>query len=217
MTKAKYTNEEMVGKKFGKLTLIEETHEKRYSGDCKRWRWTCKCDCGKIVKRLSGNVYSGKTTSCGCTRKPRDYKPVNFEGFGELSGKYYNRLRSQTRRTSCKDFNVTIEYLWNLFLQQNKRCSLSGVEIKFGRDQRQYKNEQTASLDRIDSSKGYVVGNVQWVHKDINYMKRHYPQNYFINTCKLIAKTQESQSHKSDEQVLDKVAANLSRPVGLYL
>lgn len=26
----------------------------------------------------------------------------------------------------------------------------------------------TASLDRIDNSIGYCLGNVQWVHKDIN-------------------------------------------------
>lgn len=43
------------------------------------------------------------------------------------------------------------------------------------------------SLDRIDSKKGYVVGNVQWVHKDINRMKNTFPQDYFIQVCKQIA------------------------------
>ena len=45
----------------------------------------------------------------------------------------------------------------------------------------------TASLDRIDSSKGYVKGNVQWVHKDINKMKTDFEQSIFIKLCKSVA------------------------------
>jgi archaellum component FlaC len=43
----------------------------------------------------------------------------------------------------------------------------------------------TASLDRVDSAKGYIKGNVQWVHKDINMMKQQYSQEYFIQMCRL--------------------------------
>ena len=45
----------------------------------------------------------------------------------------------------------------------------------------------TASLDRIDSSKGYIQGNIQWVHKRINQMKWDSEENDFINWCKLVA------------------------------
>jgi hypothetical protein len=31
-------------------------------------------------------------------------------------------------------------------------------------------------MDRIDSNKGYVEGNVQWVYKYVNLMKRDFPQ-----------------------------------------
>ena len=47
-------------------------------------------------------------------------------------------------------------------------------------------NDKDYSLDRIDSNNGYVEGNVQWVHKDVNMMKKDYNQEYFINICKLI-------------------------------
>ena len=47
---------------------------------------------------------------------------------------------------------------------------------------------RTASLDRIDSSKGYVPGNIQWVHKDVNWMKGSFTQEYFVNICKKISK-----------------------------
>lgn len=45
----------------------------------------------------------------------------------------------------------------------------------------------TASLDRIDSSKGYIEGNVQWVHKRINKMKLDDSDTEFIEWCRLIA------------------------------
>ena len=45
----------------------------------------------------------------------------------------------------------------------------------------------TASLDRIDSSEGYVPGNVQWVHLVVNDLKSNMPQEEFLNWCRDIA------------------------------
>jgi len=50
------------------------------------------------------------------------------------------------------------------------------------------KPSQTASLDRINSDMGYVEGNVQWVHRDINFMKGCLSQHNFIHLCQLIVK-----------------------------
>jgi hypothetical protein len=47
---------------------------------------------------------------------------------------------------------------------------------------------RTASLDRIDNDKGYVKSNIQWIHKDINYMKRILSQKKLIEYCNLVAK-----------------------------
>jgi hypothetical protein len=61
-------------------------------------------------------------------------------------------------------------------------CSLSGQPLTIGMNR-----YNTASIDRIDSSKGYIEGNIQWVHKDINFMKRTYSQEYFVQMCKLVS------------------------------
>jgi len=45
----------------------------------------------------------------------------------------------------------------------------------------------TASFDRIDSSKSYEVGNIQWVHTMVNMAKNKYPQEKFIEMCCAIA------------------------------
>ena len=45
-----------------------------------------------------------------------------------------------------------------------------------------------ASLDRIDSSKGYIIGNVQFISTSINYMKNTMSHNDTLLLCNLIAK-----------------------------
>lgn len=59
--------------------------------------------------------------------------------------------------------------MWELFLKQRGKCALTGEDLKLG-----YKNNQTASLDRIDNSIGYEKNNIQWVHKDINTKLKKY-------------------------------------------
>jgi hypothetical protein len=53
-------------------------------------------------------------------------------------------------------------------------------------------NLTTASLDRIDSSKGYIEGNVQWIHKHINKMKNNFNESYFIEICKKISQKNQN-------------------------
>jgi hypothetical protein len=50
----------------------------------------------------------------------------------------------------------------------------------------------TASLDRIDSTLGYVTGNVQWVHKSVNHMKSDTPEEEFVEWCRRIVAHSDS-------------------------
>lgn len=63
--------------------------------------------------------------------------------------------------------NLTVEYLLDLWDGQHERCAISNIPIQI--DAIDY--VQMASLDRIDSEKGYVQGNVQYVSCSINFAK----------------------------------------------
>ena len=63
--------------------------------------------------------------------------------------------------------------------QQRGLCALSGLPISIKVD---------ASIDRIDSQKGYTRDNIQWVHNDVNLMKNGFDQTYFIEMCRRIAR-----------------------------
>lgn len=166
------------------------------NGDKSGTRFWTECKCGKIELKFSSHLLNSKVKSCVQCAVDK-YSEESFEGVGDISYAYWNCLKrgaagdkSKRKSRLHKEFDITIEFAWGLFLKQDRKCALSGVPIKFitiGRNNKQKLKEQTASLDRIDSSKGYTEDNVQWVHKDVNRMKNVFNQNYFISVCKAIA------------------------------
>lgn len=173
----------LIGLKFGKLLVIELLSSKRSGSKV----WLCKCDCGntkEVTTRHLNRKTSNTIKSCGCLSNRKGKENPCFKGFEGISQKWFKahitRENSQTARVRVP-VNITKEYLWKLFLKQDKKCALSNINLILSNQ------NNTASVDRIDSSLGYIEGNVQFVHKDINMMKRNYDQNYFINLCKLVS------------------------------
>ena len=80
-------------------------------------------------------------------------------------------------------WDLTPEYILELYEQQEGLCALTGWLINWN------KKSLTASvsIDRIDSSEGYLQGNVQLLHKDVNMAKQQYSQEYFLSMCKAIS------------------------------
>lgn len=70
---------DLIGKRFGKLTVLSKAGLKRVSGrTCSLW--SCRCDCGNEIVVLGKSLSSGNTKSCGCLAKT------------DLTGKKVGRL-----------------------------------------------------------------------------------------------------------------------------
>lgn len=112
-----------------------------------------------------------------------------WKGCGNLSGDKYRTYRQGAEKRGL-DFDVSVEYLWELFVSQEGKCALTGLELTLdARPGSLNKNgfqRSDASLDRIDNTKGYIDGNLHWVHKDINRMKSDFTLELFIEYCYLI-------------------------------
>jgi hypothetical protein len=106
-----------------------------------------------------------------------------WRGCGELSLTRFNGFRNGARVRNIA-FHVTIEDLWDLYLKQERKCALSGVEIAF-----QSANRATASLDRKDPTLPYEIDNVWWVHYHVNYAKQSLGVDEFIELCVNVAQT----------------------------
>ena len=151
--------------------------------------WEVHCRCGTKLE-MEAAVFTKKPKritgipkSCGCYQQQN--RSHRYKGVGNLSmTRWLNIRKHATVKGLC--FEITIEYAWELLLRQGWRCALSGVELTMSpRDM--LKENTNASLDRIDSTKGYEVGNVQWVHKVVNDLKSNMPEEEFINWCQRIA------------------------------
>jgi hypothetical protein len=196
---------DIAGQRFGYLTAIEPAESigsfnKSQNRMMYQAAWKFRCDCGNVViKRRQGLEKlqrRGWSVSCGCKAFKDNVgnKHGLWKGVGELPMTYYSRLKIGAKKGSHRrrdlEFSVSIEYLWELFLKQNRRCVFTGELLEFGPRKGTVWGEQkktTASLDRIDSSKGYVEGNVQWVHKDINLLKSNLSDAEFVDLCKKVA------------------------------
>lgn len=179
----KDTYKNLVGQRFGRLVVTKFGGRK--NGDI---FWICKCDCGNICEPMSHNLTKskGSTKSCGCAWRKRGKDNVNWTGYEEISGSYWNAIYHNAKNRNI-EFTITIEYIWKLFLQQNRKCAITKLPLDVIHcGDRRYQHKCTASLDRIDSKKGYIEGNVQWVHKKINQIKLDMNQKEFIYLCHLV-------------------------------
>lgn len=160
---------DLVGKKFGHLLIT------KWAGQDKRGKslWEVRCDCGNVKKVVSHALTSLRTKSCGCAR--REYMKVALgKEVGQLTGAKWSAIVFNARARQ-HEVLITQSDAADLFEIQKGLCALSGIELILDAPRAQI----TASLDRIDSSKGYVLGNIQWIHKDINKMKNDMDEKTF--------------------------------------
>lgn len=92
----------------------------------------------------------------------------------------YNLAKDRAKRKG-HEFDIDVEYLHELFEQQNGKCAYSNVELT------QSKSKIiNMSIDRIDNSKGYIKGNVVWVSSIVNSMKNDLTEDEFVYVINLI-------------------------------
>lgn len=58
-------SKDLVGQKFGRLTVIKKTSERKNG----KVVWLCICDCGNEIKSQTSYLVTGDTSSCGCLKK----------------------------------------------------------------------------------------------------------------------------------------------------
>lgn len=169
--------EDLTGKHFGKWSVLHR--DKTY--ECNEYNayWLCRCECG-FEKPVNGShLRLGKSLSC---RKCSEQKHK-----GKLSSRIWCRIKRSARIRGLElDLGSdaeACEFLYKLLYEEQKCiCALSGLPIAIASTVKgDQQGDTTASVDRMDSSKGYIKSNVQWVHKWIN-------QDEFITFCEAVVR-----------------------------
>jgi hypothetical protein len=142
-------------------------------------KWKCVCSCGVEQNVDKQNLLKGCSAGCSFCKGKRysGENGFNWKGFGSIPMVYYSRIKKHAAKLGMSVF-VSIEDIDQLWKDSEGKCALTGLPIRMGED---------ASLDRIDSSKSYEKGNLQWVHKHIQLMKSALAQDYFVKMCRMVS------------------------------
>lgn len=96
---------------------------------------------------------------------------------------YMKKARDRRHET-----DLDLPYLKALWEQQGGRCALSGVQMEIppttGAFDARRRDPLKPSLDRIDSSKGYLKGNVRFVTMIANFAKQGFSDDVLIEFCR---------------------------------
>lgn len=112
--------DEMIGKKFGKLLVLERAPKNpNLKSRCKRYK--CLCDCGQIIEVNGNSLRTGHTTSCGCSRKTSaPYVDLTNKRFGKLVALYIIGSNDNRRK------------MWHCKCDCGKEIDVSSHELQQG-------------------------------------------------------------------------------------
>lgn len=181
--KSKYKIEDYKNKTINDWTIIDFSHTDAKS----QQYWLCKCKCGIEKSVRSSHII--REISKGC-RKCRGQSLSNsnspyWQGGKFISGTFYTVYRLCAKKRNII-FDITIKDLEDKWKEQDGICDYTGIKLSLPKDNRD--KDYTASIDRIDSNKGYSKDNIHWVTKEVNLMKMNIEENRFLEICELVCK-----------------------------
>lgn len=88
---------ELVGQKFGKLTVLELSHVNKAA------HWKCVCECGKFKIVRTGELRSGYTQHCGCSRKRKHKYSTKSSECGPTYRCWFDMMR-RCYNPKCKSY-----------------------------------------------------------------------------------------------------------------
>jgi hypothetical protein len=162
---------EVLNERFGELTVLSKVDSKN-----KHSRYKCSCTCGKTVYVSAYDLISKRRISCGCIKQRKTvYDPLRY---------FLKRMKRRVKEST----DIDIHFLWDLYMMQGGKCFYTGIDLVLDEN-----NAYTVSIDRIDSSKGYVKDNIVLTCRNINLFKNVLSANEFMNMLETIREIDKNQ------------------------
>ena len=149
-----------------------------YQNPDKKWCSTCSgCGCEQAYTRKD-HAKQSSIADWQCKKCVAEAKGFSKNKPVGNKTRLFNKF-SKMANSRKIEWNLTEKQMFSNYIG---KCALTNWDISINHA------NCTASLDRIDSNKGYIIGNVQWVHTIVNMSKNKYGQDTFISMCKAVAR-----------------------------
>lgn len=151
-----------------------------------------KCKESKLIEEFSKNrsTFDGYQKCCKeCFSNYESVKKGYIKKSYNLKNdlKIYLRNKTSGLERKCKvknlDFDLTKEFIYELYLSQNGNCYYTGLEIKHNIGCHQY---DSISVERLDPNIGYIKSNVVLAAFAINSFKGMMTETEFKNYLTII-------------------------------
>jgi hypothetical protein len=150
------------------------------------YKYSCKkCCAAKLSEWRKANPEKAKD-------QDKKYRTVNKDKISIKNKKRYTNLTLEekfeqlfitAKKRKTVEVFISIQYIKDIWEKQEGQCAYTKLPLTSEAHQL-----NTVSLDRIDSSKDYVEGNIQLVCVPINRMKLDMTEDRFIELCSLVTK-----------------------------
>ena len=164
---------ELIGQKFGLLTVIEKSKQ-----NSKRGRfWVCHCECGNTKEKpvRTSHLTKARVISCGCVSK---YNRAHFGDrwkthgcpnkklywvWSAMKGRCLNKSNKQYKDYGERGIDICVE--WINYEHFYKWAIENGYK-------------QGLTIDRLDNDKGYNPSNCRWADNFQQSQNRR--SNHFV-------------------------------------
>ena len=163
----------LVGQKFGRLTVIDEASDSRHEKN-RHVKWLCECECGNLVSVQSNSLHNGTTLSCGCYHSDRVIETHTKHGLCyDRINRIYKAMHQRCENPKAFRYD---RYGGRGIKVCDEWSGEKGFENFYAWSSQNGYSEDL-SIDRIDNNKGYSPNNCRWVDhetQDNNKSTNHY-------------------------------------------
>lgn len=150
---------DLTGQKFGKWIVLEKGASKKTSSGSVVY-WKCKCECGCEKEVRGGDLKSGKSTSCGCTRNEgqRDLTGLRFGRLEAIEQVGTDKYQNIMWRCKCDCGQETVVIATQLRQGKTQSCGCLQRERTSDAKRKDLTNMRFGSLVAIKPSENHVLG-----------------------------------------------------------